>query len=95
MATVMQLHWPEATREQYDKTRVAVDLDGDPPEGAQLHMAWFGDDGLHVVDLWDSPEAFQSYAETRLMPAVARVGIQGEPTVSMSGAHTVYAWRID
>ena len=91
MATVMQMHWPEASREQYEQARREVDWEGSTPEGAKFHVAWFGDDGLHVIDLWDSREQFERFAGERLMPGVQKIGIQGEPRVTFSDAHAVFA----
>src|ERR1043166_4182707 len=52
MATVMLMHWPEVTKEQYEQARKEVRWETDLPAGAKFHTAWFGDDGLHVFDLW-------------------------------------------
>jgi hypothetical protein len=34
-----------------------------------------------VTDLWESPEQFNRFAESRLMAGVKQVGIEGEPEV--------------
>ena len=91
MATVMLLHWPEASREQYEQARREVDWEGRTPRGAKFHVAWFGDDGLHVLDLWESREDFQRFSEQRLMPGVQKIGIRGEPRVEFADAHAVFA----
>ena len=82
MATTMVMHWPEVTKEQYDELRGLVDWVSDRPPGAKLHVAWMGDDGFHVVDVWDTPEQFQNFVNTRLMPAVQQVGVSGQPNLS-------------
>lgn len=81
MATVMVMHWPEVTKEQYDEARQLVDWVHDRPAGGKLHVAWL-DNGLHVVDVWDTPEQFQDFVSSRLMPGVQKIGIQGQPNVS-------------
>jgi hypothetical protein len=81
MATVMVMHWPEVSKEQYDEARQLVDWVRDQPPGGKLHVAWL-DNGLHVVDVWDSMEQFQDFASTRLMPGVQKIGIEGQPQVS-------------
>ena len=42
MATVMLMHWREATPDQYDQARAKVGWDRDVPEGAKLHVSAFG-----------------------------------------------------
>ncbi|HKP76176.1 MAG TPA: hypothetical protein VJT67_11580 [Longimicrobiaceae bacterium] len=91
MATVMLMHWPEVSTEQYEQARREVDWEGQVPQGAKFHVAWFGGDGLHVLDLWDSAEDFQRFAEQRLTPGVQKVGIQGQPHVELAEAHAVFA----
>ena len=70
MAVVMEMVWPEASLTQYDEAREKVGWERDVPDGAVFHVAWMGDDGFHVVDVWESEEAFNAFAEQRLMPVV-------------------------
>ena len=41
---------------------------------AVRHTAAAGDDGLVVVDVWESPQAFGRFAETELGPAAGKAG---------------------
>ena len=91
MATVMLMHWPEVSKEQYERARSEVRWETDTPQGAKFHVAWFADDGFHVLDLWDSAEDFQKFVETRLNPATQRIGIKGEPKVEFAEAHAIFA----
>ena len=91
MPTVMSMRWPGVTREQYDEARKIVNWEGDPPTGGIFHVAWFDGDGLRVTDVWQSAEAFQGFADERLMPGVKQLGIEGEPEVEMTQAHAVFA----
>jgi len=91
MATVMMMRWPQVTKEQYEQVRREVNWEGEVPGGAKFHVAWFGDDGLHVLDLWDSREAFESFAQNRLAAGTANAGIQGNPIVEFNPAHAIFA----
>ncbi len=91
MATVMLMHWPEVTNEQYEQARHEVNWEGKTPPGAKFHVAWFGEDGLHVLDLWGSSENCTQFIEQRLMPTVQEIGIQGQPKVQFAEAHAVFA----
>jgi hypothetical protein len=44
-----------------------------------------------VTDVWESPEDFQRFVQTRLMPGVQQLGIQGEPKVELHPAHALFA----
>ncbi len=91
MATIMQMHWREATPDQYDQTRERVGWDRDVPAGAKLHVSGFADDGLHVVDVWESEQAFGDFMQQRLQPAIAEIGIEGQPEVKFFPLHGVFA----
>ena len=91
MATIMLMHWREATPDQYDQARQKVRWDQDTPTGAKLHVSGFGDDGLHVTDVWESEQAFNDFLQQRLTPAIQEVGIQGQPDVKFFPLHGVYA----
>ena len=91
MATVMIMHWPEVSKAQYDQVRKDVHWEQDAPRGARLHVAWFAQDGCRVLDVWDSQQAFETFLRERLMPAVQRAKIQGEPKVSFSECHAIFA----
>ena len=91
MATVMLMHWPEATKENYEEVRREVKWETDVPQGAKFHVSWFANDGLHVVDVWDKQSDFENFVQTRLAPATQRIGIQGQPNVTFSEAHAIFA----
>lgn len=91
MATVMLMHWPEVTKEQYEKVRGDVKWETDVPQGAKFHVSWFGNDGLHVLDLWDSQADFERFMRDRLVAAVQRAGINGQPKVEFTESHAIFA----
>ncbi|HKR64911.1 MAG TPA: hypothetical protein VJZ00_14350 [Thermoanaerobaculia bacterium] len=91
MATVMTMHWPEVTEEQYQRARQEINWEGDVPSGAKFHVSWFADDGFHVLDLWDSREQFETFVRDRLTPGVQKIGIQGQPSVQFAPALSVFA----
>ena len=63
MATVMSMHWPEITKQQYEQVRGDVKWESNVPDGAKFHVAWFASDGLHVLDLWDSKADFERFCK--------------------------------
>jgi heme-degrading monooxygenase HmoA len=92
MAIGMRMRWDGATQELYDEVRKTVDWEGKPPSGLLLHTAWSVGDQLNVCDIWETPEDFNTFVETRLMPGVAQVGIPGQPEVEI---HPVHNWQLE
>ncbi len=72
MAVRMELD-VEATADQYDAIDKAVDVRGNPPDGFIAHSAEDRDGTMHIVDIWESADAFGAFAQSRLGPAVAQV----------------------
>jgi hypothetical protein len=95
MAVAMYLHWPGLTSDQYDAIMARLGLDANPPAGAVLHMATVSDEGVEVVDIWQTEQAFNGYLEQRLLPAVSELGISGEPEVRLVPLHNLYAADAD
>ena len=87
MAVVMNMHWDGVTPDQYNQARERVNWEGDTPDGALLHVPWFTDSGLQVLDVWESPEQFQRFSDERLGPVVQEIGIEGEPRVEFNPLH--------
>jgi hypothetical protein len=86
----MQMKWPEITPEEYDRAREAVDWEGDVPAGAIFHVSWF-EDGLRVIDVWESAEDFNRFANDRLMPKLQELGIGStQPDVQFHEAHAYF-----
>ena len=91
MATVMLMHWPEVSLDQYEQARKEINWEGNTPKGAKFHVAWMGKDGFHVLDIWESVEDFQTFAQERLMPGVQKIGIEGQPQVEFEEAQSIFA----
>src|SRR5262245_5932074 len=70
MAVFMELEM-QVTPDQYDALDAALDPKGDPPDGLIAHTARFDGDTLKVLDIWESSEAFEAFAESRLGPGMA------------------------
>jgi hypothetical protein len=62
------------------------------PAGLLIHTAGIADGALRVVDVWESPEAFQSFVDTRLGPALAETAMAGaQPDITMWELGNVWA----
>lgn len=90
MSVVMIMSWNGIKPEQYEALRKTVNWEGNVPPGAIFHVSAFGDDGIHVIDLWDSPEQFDSFAKNRLMPEVMKLGVTNEPHVDFFPVHAIF-----
>jgi hypothetical protein len=54
-------------------------------------VAWF-EDGLCVLDLWESQQDFERFGNERLMPKLQELGIgSDQPEIQFHEAHTYFA----
>jgi hypothetical protein len=93
MAVVVHVVVPGVTKEEYDQVRDVVGWLEQAPLGGLSHLTWWEGADCHNMDAWESQEAFGKFAEERLGPGMAKVGVQSEPQVTFYPAHEVYAPR--
>jgi len=88
MPIVVQMHWAESAKERYEAARKQVNWDTEKAEGGIFHVSWWEDDGMHILDVWESREDFERFVGERLMPGIAAIGgIAGEPSIIFHDAH--------
>ena len=83
MAILMIIDIPGGTVEQYDKVNEIMGVDDDnTPDGLISHLAGPTDDGLLIVDVWESEDALNRFVGEQVMPAMQQVGVpQAQPRV--------------
>jgi len=88
MAHAFVMDFAGGTLDQYDEviSRMGFTPNGAGAPGALFHWAAKSDDGLRVVDVWETPEAFNNFADTQIGPITAAVGIE-PPVVTAYEVH--------
>ena len=71
--------------------RAHADWEGDRPQGGQLHLVGWAEDGMRISGIWDSADDFQAFFEARVMPVVKDAGMTTEPEVHIFELYGVYA----
>ena len=89
MAVAVEMTFRGATLEQYDQVIQKMDLSqgGEMPSGGISHWAAKTDDGIRVVDVWESREAVERFAQEQIGPYTREVGIESEPDIRFSEVH--------
>lgn len=90
MAVIAHVVLEGVTPTEYDKVRAECGWLDETPDGGIAHLSWFDGAASHNVDAWESEAAFAAFAENRLGPAMARVGVTTEPKASFYPAHEVF-----
>ena len=86
--TAFELFFPGGTAEQYDQVieKMGFSRHGTGAPASLFHWVSVSDDGIKVVDVWESPEAFQAFAEEQIGPYTQEVGLP-EPQVTPYPVH--------
>lgn len=66
---------PNFNQLQYDAIVQAMDLEHQPRTGAVSHACGFDQNGICVVDVWESRQGLDAFLANRLKPAFAKLGI--------------------
>jgi len=77
MALLMTLEVPGGTTANYDRTNEILGIAGehDTPPGLITHVCGITDDGILLVDVWDSVSALEDFAHNRLGAALQEAGM--------------------
>jgi heme-degrading monooxygenase HmoA len=90
MPVLTMIDMPGVTVEQYERVNELMGIgDGDKaPKGLIEHVAGADENGMTVVDVWESEEALRAFVEGRLRPALAAAGI--EPSDEGPRVHPIH-----
>ena len=95
MTIGVQLDFPSATLEQYDQALEWLGLlPGGPAAPGQLfHWVTAIDNGIRLIDVWESRQAFDSFLETRVLPVLPEVGVANPPEIQFFEVHNHFVGR--
>jgi heme-degrading monooxygenase HmoA len=95
MAVTMDLRMPSEAEKLYDPLNRELGVGKDKlPEGLIHHFATRTKDGFNIFEVWDSREAFDRFANDRLLPALKKLvgeqALQIQPTFGQ--LHNEFHW---
>ena len=61
-----------------------------PPAGLILHVAGPTDEGVRIIDIWESEEAWDQFRAERLAPAIAALGGPARPEPTFRDLHPAH-----
>jgi hypothetical protein len=76
---VLKIIQPPVTKEVYDAVSAKVDTQGDPPDGLILHSAGEADGKWQIIEVWESEEHADRFADERLAPAITEIAGDNAP----------------
>lgn len=74
MTVLLEQVMPEGvTTELLDEVTDQMGVDQNPPQGFIVHVHFMRAGRAHIVDVWASQEAYETFRQERLMPALGKV----------------------
>jgi quinol monooxygenase YgiN len=92
MAVGLRIKFDGGTQEQYDALHSHMRVDENPPEGLIFHSAGPIEGGWGVIDFWESRDAFDRFAQSRLQQSLQELGdqtMQGPPDIKEFTVHNI------
>jgi len=89
MAVAIEMDFKGVTLDQYDQVMELMGLgpDSPPPPGAIFHWVAETPDGIRVVDVWETREAYEQFAAEQIGPSTQQVGISAPPETTYRDVH--------
>jgi hypothetical protein len=82
------LDFPGGTLEQYDQVihKMGFQPGGPGAPGGLFHWVTKTDEGIRVTDVWESREQFERFAQEKIGPLTAQVGVP-KPNITFYEVH--------
>jgi hypothetical protein len=89
MPVAVEMSFSGATLAQYDQVieKMGLTPGGSAPPGAISHWVAKTDDGIRVVDVWETREQYERFAQEQIGPYSQEVGIQNAPETRFYEVH--------
>lgn len=89
MPVAVEMNFRGGILTQYDHVIGAMGFAaaGAGPPGSLFHWVTETADGIRVVDVWDSKEQYELFAEEQIGPLAQQAGISGPPEVTYHDVH--------
>jgi hypothetical protein len=65
-----------------------------PEPGIYLHITAQTDFGYRIIEIWDSQEGFETFAQRRMLPALKDLGIDRRTEITIKPLHNLFAPRL-
>ena len=95
MPVAVEFAFDGGTLDQYDQIMKLMGLTkgGPTPPGALFHWCAMTETGLRIVDVWNSREEFDAFAQEKIGPFSAQVGAPA-PSLTFHDVHSYVIARV-
>ena len=92
VATTIDVH--DMPNAEYRAVMDRMGVEARPEPGIYLHITAQTDFGYRVIEIWDSQQGFEDFAQRRMLPALAELGIDRKTEITIKPLHNLFAPRL-
>jgi quinol monooxygenase YgiN len=92
---VMTMNVEGLTHKEFRAILDEMGVEPRPESGIYQHISHPTETGFRIIEVWESQKGFEEFAERRLMPAIKKLGIQRETTITFQPLHNFFGPRIN
>jgi len=95
MAVGVLVDYRGVTLDQYDEVVEIMGLlpGGPPPSGVLFHCVTKTDDGIRIIDVWESRRALFEFQEETIEPLFRKIGVLEPPQIRFFEVHNYFVTR--
>jgi hypothetical protein len=94
MTVVTTIDVYEMPNSEYRAVLDRMGVEARPEPGIYVHITAQTDFGYRIVEIWDSQDGFEEFAERRMMPALQELGIDRKTEITVKPLHNLFAPRL-
>src|SRR5262245_37625889 len=91
---VMTMNVKGLTHKEFRSILGEMGVEERPEPGIYQHISHPTETGFRIIETWESQAAFEEFAERRLKPAINKLRIDRETTITFAPLHNFFGPRI-
>ena len=94
MTVVTTIDVYDMPNSEYRAVMDRMGVEARPEPGIYLHITAQTEFGYRVIEIWDSQDGFEEFAQRRMMPALEELGIDRKTEITVKPLHNLFAPRL-
>jgi hypothetical protein len=94
MTVVTTIDVYDMPNSEYRAVLDRMGVEARPEPGIYLHITSQTDFGYRIIEIWDSQDGFEEFAQRRMVPALEQLGIDRKTEITVKPLHNLFAPRL-
>jgi hypothetical protein len=94
MTVVTTIDVYDMPNSEYRAVLDRMGVEARPEPGIYLHITAQTDFGYRIIEIWDSQDGFEDFAQRRMVPALEQLGIDRKTEITVKPLHNLFALRL-